>query len=474
MPLEFINSEKGRPRLVSKGFLYHRDSEQKGVTYWRCIHQRNASDSINHCPGRAVTSNDEITKETEHNHSGEASLIAKEQIVDKMKDVARTSTKSGHEIIAQTSASISESVVPLLPSTSSLKRAFRHIRSAQENHPEHPMRREDIVLPPQFCETEKNANFLLYDKGQNEDRILIFGTDENLSLLATANHWFADGTFDACTTLFAQLYTIHAMIEDRIVPLIYVLLPGKSEQTYRETFQQLKNINPELQPTSVLIDMERAAAQAFVHVFPEVTIRFCNFHFNQAVYRKLASHNLKTRYDTDMDFANKIKHFSALAFVPVEDVENLYDRIVDEIFDSPDKDTDDFIFSFEEQYIGRTDRRGVRRGGKFPISFWNHYESCQDLLPRTNNNIEGWHRGFNELVRQKKPTLWQLLTSLKSEQSRNELVMAQIRNAVPGEPQKKKYKNLNEQLISIVKGYDKPLYNNKMDYLRAIANHLSL
>ena len=49
--------------------------------------------------------------------------------------------------------------------------------------------------------------FLKFDSGAEENRILIFSTDENLRMLARAQQVFADGTFKTTPhPLFEQLY----------------------------------------------------------------------------------------------------------------------------------------------------------------------------------------------------------------------------------------------------------------------------
>ncbi|XP_043278365.1 uncharacterized protein [Venturia canescens] len=267
MPLEFIKSEKDKDRLLLNGFLYHRDKkhETNGNIYWRCIDY-----GEKHCRGRVITNADNVVKEGVHNHGGNAAFVMKEKIVQSLKDRAKSTTESNHEIVSRAASEIPDSVVVEMPSTSSLKKMLRNNRS-NENHLPNPPSRESLILPPQYRETEKKENFLIWDKGAVEDRIIIFGTEENLDLLATAEHWFADGTFDACPTLFSQLYTIHARIEDRIIPLIFVLLSGKSTSFYCEMLRAIKNAKPNLEPSTILIDMELAAARAFKDVFPDIT-----------------------------------------------------------------------------------------------------------------------------------------------------------------------------------------------------------
>lgn len=156
------------------------------------------------------------------------------------------------------------------------------------------------------------------------------------------------------------------------------------------------------------------------------------------------------------------------------DVVEMFNRINEEVFITEDENVQELLYSFEAEFVARYDRKRKQKEGQFPIKYWNHYDAYLSGLPRTNKNVEGWHRSFNEIVRQKHPTLWNLLRSLKVEQSKNELTIAEIRNAVPQPPQSKIYRDLNKRITAIVEKYDDPLYTDKMEYLKAIANNLSL
>ena len=65
--------------------------------------------------------------------------------------------------------------------------------------PNPPEKAEIPVLPQEYQTTASGEQFLKYDSGVGDgDRILIFGTDQCLNLLSTADNWFADGTFKSC------------------------------------------------------------------------------------------------------------------------------------------------------------------------------------------------------------------------------------------------------------------------------------
>ena len=51
-----------------------------------------------------------------------------------------------------------------------------------------------------------------YDSGAEENRILIFGTEESKKVLELSENWQADGTFKVTPPIFAQVYSIHASL----------------------------------------------------------------------------------------------------------------------------------------------------------------------------------------------------------------------------------------------------------------------
>ena len=81
----------------------------------------------------------------------------------------------------------------------------------------------NFVMPPKF------ADFVLYDSGPGEERIIILGCNELLDALARASMWLADGTFKVVPSLFFQLYTIHFQFVHGINPAaLYCLLKNKT------------------------------------------------------------------------------------------------------------------------------------------------------------------------------------------------------------------------------------------------------
>ena len=53
-----------------------------------------------------------------------------------------------------------------------------------------------------------------------------------MEILSESDHWYCDGTFDVSPTVFKQLYTIQIIKNGVLFPLVYALLPNKTQKTY--------------------------------------------------------------------------------------------------------------------------------------------------------------------------------------------------------------------------------------------------
>lgn len=84
------------------------------------------------------------------------------------------------------------------------------------------------------------------------------------------------------STIFTQLYTIYNIIETNVVPLVYVLLPDKTKDTYRQTFVAFNSIKPNLKPKLFVLDFEKAAINIMVHVYPDIQVKGYFYHLGQS------------------------------------------------------------------------------------------------------------------------------------------------------------------------------------------------
>ena len=85
-------------------------------------------------------------------------------------------------------------------------------------------------------QTLAGERFLVIDDC-NAEKILAFSTTRNLINLVAADIIY---NFYTSPTQFTQLYILHTTVDDVMYPLVFTLLPGKSELIYDRLFKLLK------------------------------------------------------------------------------------------------------------------------------------------------------------------------------------------------------------------------------------------
>lgn len=268
------------------------------------------------------------------------------------------------------------------------------------------------------------------------------------------------------------MYTIHAVRQNNVIPLVFALLPDKTETSYTRMLQALKLLRPGLNPRTIMTDFERAAKNAFLHVFPATEQSGCFFHFGQCLWRKIqANSGMQHLYKTDSEFQLKLKMFSALAFVPPADVLDKFEILINDPFFESSDDIEEFVEYFEDTWIGRRRRAGRRRQALFEISEWNSYQRVIDDISKTNNSVEGWHRAFSSMLGADHPTIWRLIEALQKEQSLNELKIVQYSSGQLPPPSRLQYRASAERLKNVVADYGN---RTTIDYLKGVAYNLNL
>ncbi|CAF0963335.1 unnamed protein product [Didymodactylos carnosus] len=264
-------------------------------------------------------------------------------------------------------------------------------------------------LPDNLKMTDRGEDFILYE----DDKMIIFTTKTNLSVLKSFKHWFADGTFKVCPDDFYQLFTLHALMTPLMIPLVYGLLIDKSAADYNKFFEKILD-EDNFDPESILTDFETGTIKLIKEMFPNVLHKGCLFHFGQCVWRQIQTRGLSTKYKDDEDFCWSVKNFLALAFLPL--VKGL-DLVAGEF----DDDADGFVEYFEKVWIEDRKKRGNgRTKPQFEHDLWNVYERVVNDVPHPINSIEGWRSAFATRVSITHPTIAKLAEeSIKVNENRN-------------------------------------------------------
>jgi len=125
-----------------------------------------------------------------------------------------------------------------------------------------------------------------------DKRHLLFATNKQMEIMATARTWYVHATFKVVKDPFKQLLSVHAFMRsgDKMnqVSLCFVLRNGKKAKDYTKILKTLKMILPMVQTKTFVVDFEAGLWKAIRHVFPEASVKGCVFHFSQALYKHIS------------------------------------------------------------------------------------------------------------------------------------------------------------------------------------------
>ena len=404
MEASFTPTSRGGAKLCYAGRVYRfQKNLAGGQMRWKCV---NAEWNFK-CGGYAVTDGkvpgSAIVRTGDHASHCEPSASKQDVAAIRHAVISTAGGSAGVtpvRAVAECIGGAGSSVLQALPTSASLKRsaqnaAFRARKKAQADGEAGFFANynslEELRIPPSIISRRDGDEFLLYDSGPGEGRILLLGTQDNVRALQSASVWGADGTFKVCPRLWAQLYTIHAVVDGYCLPCIYALLPGKSQGVYNTMWGRIRELVGEHADKERLVtmDFERASINAVEAAFPQVAVGGCFFHLGQAVYRRVQSLGLAEKYGSDDEFKLRVKKLSALAFLPLEYVVEGFELVEGEFLD----EEQELVAYFEATYVGRRGPNGRRRP-LFDTEWWNVDSRMHTGALRTNNAIEAFHNAF--------------------------------------------------------------------------------
>lgn len=377
-------SQKNGYKLYSLGYCYVVDKpkfelvKEAEKIYWRC-------EFFKDCKGRGNSKGllppFKVTKE--HNHmikpEKKESLDSKQLL----KQMAIRSNDQPRALIRDFQLTLSDECISTWSKKDAIRQLIIRTRNAKSGCGFNAKCLQDLEIPESLKSTYKGSKFYYGDSGKDDqNRIIFFTTQQNLKLMSSYNDWYCDGTFDISPTIFKQVYSVHIIVRGTTLPMLYALLPNKSQKTYKKLFKLiLQQITKK--PNFVNCDFELAAINALRSVFG-CKIFGCFFHLSQSFWRRVQSCNLKLWFSSD--FRQTFRKVQALAFIPCEDVFDGFELIRT----SSPNTARQFLDYVENNYIGKLKGNKLSKA-RFPIELWNLHERVKLDLPRTNNNVESWH-----------------------------------------------------------------------------------
>lgn len=218
-------------------------------------------------------------------------------------------------------------------------------------------------------------------------RILVFTTKACLRILAEARGVGIDGTFKSAPKGWTQILIISAEVtKDCWVPVIYIWLPNKLEDTYIMAFNMVKsclsNIGvKKLSALYCIMDFEVALRNSFQKVFgKKISLKGCHFHFGQSLWRYVQNNGMRIPFCTKGNecLVDLVRSAIALAFVPLGRFKEAFGVLKKKSKAMPKK-----FQKFGSSFIKYLEDWWVN--GNYPIETWNF-----NFFDGTSNN------NFNE------------------------------------------------------------------------------
>ncbi|CAF1331691.1 unnamed protein product [Rotaria sordida] len=460
MSVTLSTTSKNASLLIHDGYSYIIDKRNDKKILWKCEHAKKFK-----CRGRLQTDLNNVfirTTGDHENHTADPRSGPIRQYYDRLRKESEQNQTNPHNILTQANIGVQDEVRVQLTSNDHLKRNIRRWRQEINVAPT-PSTIDFPVVPDKYHQTTRDTTFLRKDTGPTSDRLLIFFTDEQRNIIENATEFFIDGTFKVVPEIFYQLFVIHANYREHVLPVSFILLPGKSNQIYQKMINDIIALVPGWSPRRIMMDFEKALINVFSGAFPTAELSGFFFHLSQSVQRYLQDNGFKKNYETDIIFADNVHKILALAFLEPNQVVNGFEFLCSDLGDEYQQILD----YFEDTYIGRPVRRS-RRTPMFPIDLWNMAVRVKNNMHRTNNHVEAWHRKLNCAFQCKHPTLWTFLDKLIKEENN---IHSDIINAMSGsQPSKRKNESLNTRLYNLVQNP----HTDIKDQLKYIGRLLSL
>ena len=255
-----------------------------------------------------------------------------------------------------------------------------------------------------FCLAK--SEFINFKKNNKLEKYIIFGSEFQLNFYNEIQELFIDGTFKICPKNYYQLVNIFGFNKNKnfYMPLNYILLTSKNEELYTEAFEHLirliqshTNIKS-FDDVKITADFELGLRKSIKKVFKGSLLNGCFFHYCKAIWKKIKALHLFKK-------ENRINTL-IIAFIL-----KAYPFIKDKNREDYCKKITDYCESLKGNYI---------KLKNYFYKYWKETEifnftelDNNEIINRTNNIVESFHRKLNHQVSHFHPKCSYLIEELK-------------------------------------------------------------
>ena len=294
-PIILVKTQKNGRKMFHEGYFYTVETDvgdpPNNRIAWKC--ERTGNKTNVKCGGRAYTTNhyEPVTVTKQHNHEPEPERLACHEVIDLLKQQAVITNDNPRSLIKRAQTGLTDESSSKMRRHRNLTAMINRKRNKKADHGLNALSIAETEVPELLKVTYKDQKFYYGKYGSDNKLVFIFTTEQNLQLLQKYTDWYADGTFDVSPKLFKQLFTVNIIVKNRNLPMLYALLPDKTEISYTLVFKFIQGYIS-IPPKSVLVDFEKAALNAIAKTFKETSIQGCYFHLASNMWKHVNNNGL--------------------------------------------------------------------------------------------------------------------------------------------------------------------------------------
>ncbi|ORY81110.1 hypothetical protein LY90DRAFT_500205 [Neocallimastix californiae] len=296
---------------------------------------------------------------------------------------------------------ISQDIGFICPEFKSIKSQI--IRDINKQLPPNISSFEEIPEKHYLYITKQNENFMIF-KNRN---VIIFQSPFQAFLFKKySDDLFVDGTFYIAPDFSYQIFITRNFVPElnEFYTTSFSILRNKEQETYKTIFEVIKsncNITKDngFAPKNLHCDFERAISNTAIIVFPDITIRYCIWHYKQS----LRHHKNKICYNEVNHNRDLYVYYNAilnLPFINPNYILDIFHKIKKSCIENNYNQFLIFLEYFRKTYLIHYD-----------IENWNYYNNIEHI---TNNASESYNNYIGSLFL-KKSTYFRLIYTLNNE-----------------------------------------------------------
>lgn len=156
---------------------------------------------------------------------------------------------------------------------------------------------------------------------------------------------------------YKQLFIIYIEYQEKVFPMIFVLMSNKTEEIYKNVFLYIEKHVIKLDPASFLTDYEVAMRKAISYVYPGLHMKACWFHYCQCVRRNAQKFgDFLKELSKRTDAYRLQRKFMSLPLLKPEQIAETFEILKEEAATKHGTLFEDFLIYFQRQWLAKVNK----------------------------------------------------------------------------------------------------------------------